>query len=43
MLNKEFKKINSLKKQGKSLVLCHGVFDLVHVGHLKYFDQAKTD
>ncbi len=41
MLNKEFKKINSLKKQGKSLVLCHGVFDLVHVGHLKYFDQAR--
>ena len=23
------------------MVLCHGVFDLVHVGHLKYFDQAK--
>lgn len=25
----------------KDLVLCHGVFDLVHYGHLKYFESAK--
>jgi rfaE bifunctional protein nucleotidyltransferase chain/domain len=30
---------NNLKKK---IVLCHGVFDLLHVGHIKYFEQAKT-
>jgi rfaE bifunctional protein nucleotidyltransferase chain/domain len=24
------------------VVLCHGVFDLLHVGHLKYFQRAKS-
>ena len=23
------------------MVLCHGVFDLLHVGHIKYFEEAK--
>jgi rfaE bifunctional protein kinase chain/domain/rfaE bifunctional protein nucleotidyltransferase chain/domain len=23
------------------VVLCHGVFDLLHVGHIRYFEQAK--
>ena len=23
------------------LVLCHGVFDLLHVGHLKHFEAAR--
>ena len=41
MLTKEIKKILKLKKNGKKITLCHGVFDLVHFGHLKYFDQAK--
>ena len=41
MINRDLKKISKLKGQGKKVVLCHGVFDLVHVGHLKYFDQAK--
>ncbi len=35
------KKIAELKKQGKKVVLCHGVFDLMHVGHLRHFKQAK--
>ena len=25
-----------------NVVLCHGVFDLVHLGHIKYFNEAKT-
>ena len=41
MLTKELKKILKLKKSGKKITLCHGVFDIVHIGHLKYFDQAK--
>lgn len=23
------------------IVLCHGVFDLLHIGHIKHFEQAK--
>ena len=25
----------------KRVVLCHGVFDLLHLGHIRYFDQAR--
>ena len=25
----------------KKLVLCHGVFDLLHIGHIKHFEDAK--
>ncbi len=30
-----------LKGQGKKIVLCHGVFDLLHIGHIRYLNQAK--
>jgi rfaE bifunctional protein kinase chain/domain/rfaE bifunctional protein nucleotidyltransferase chain/domain len=36
------KKIDLLKKQGKKIVLCHGVFDLIHVGHIYHFKKAKS-
>lgn len=29
-----------LRAKGKTVVLCHGVFDLLHPGHLKYFEAA---
>lgn len=29
------------KAEGKTVVHCHGVFDLVHPGHINYFEQAK--
>jgi rfaE bifunctional protein nucleotidyltransferase chain/domain len=32
---------SSLKKGGKKIVHCHGVFDLLHPGHLKHFEAAK--
>jgi len=31
-----------LRKQGKSLVVCHGCFDIVHPGHIRHLRQAKT-
>lgn len=30
-----------LKREGKKLVLCHGLFDLVHPGHILHFKAAK--
>lgn len=39
--DKLFRKIETIKKKGKSVVLCHGCFDLMHPGHIKYFQAAK--
>ena len=35
------KKVHSLKSKGKKIVHCHGCFDLMHIGHIKYFQAAK--
>ena len=37
------KKINLLKKQKKKIILCHGVFDVLHIGHIKHFYEAKKN
>ena len=31
-----------LKRENKKVVLCHGVFDLIHPGHIIHFEQAKN-
>ena len=31
----------SLRASGKSVVFTNGVFDLVHVGHVRYLEQAR--
>ena len=36
------KKLKYFKKNKKRIVLCHGVFDLVHLGHIKHFKKART-
>jgi len=33
--------ISGLKKKGKKVVQCHGVFDIVHLGHIRHFNEAK--
>ena len=33
--------ISKLKAKGKKVVLCHGVFDLLHIGHINHFKEAK--
>lgn len=33
--------VEELKKQGKTIVFTNGCFDILHVGHLKYLNEAK--
>ena len=35
-------KIKELKKKKKKIVLCHGVFDVIHLGHINHFKSAKS-
>jgi rfaE bifunctional protein nucleotidyltransferase chain/domain len=30
-----------LVEEGKSVVLCHGTFDLIHTGHIRHLQEAK--
>tara|TARA_B110000008_G_scaffold174917_1_gene174571 strand:+ start:119 stop:1639 length:1521 start_codon:yes stop_codon:yes gene_type:complete len=47
-MKEKIKKIQELeevllnhKSNGKKIILCHGVFDLLHIGHIKHFNEAK--
>ena len=33
--------ITSLRASSQKIVHCHGVFDLLHIGHIRHFQQAK--
>lgn len=37
------KKIKLEKIKNKKIIHCHGVFDLIHVGHIKHFREAKKN
>lgn len=32
-----------LRAQGKRVVLCHGTFDLMHTGHIRYLQRAQKE
>jgi rfaE bifunctional protein nucleotidyltransferase chain/domain len=36
-------KVKSLRKKKKTIGLCHGVFDILHYGHIKHFEAAKKN
>jgi len=33
--------LEALRADGQKVVHCHGVFDLLHIGHIRYFEEAK--
>jgi rfaE bifunctional protein nucleotidyltransferase chain/domain len=33
--------LRELRSSGKTVALCHGVFDLIHPGHIQHFSAAK--
>lgn len=35
--------IQTLKKERKRIVQCHGVFDLLHPGHIRHFEAARRE
>jgi rfaE bifunctional protein kinase chain/domain/rfaE bifunctional protein nucleotidyltransferase chain/domain len=37
----ELAEILAPRRQGKKIVHCHGVFDLLHIGHIRHLEQAK--
>jgi rfaE bifunctional protein nucleotidyltransferase chain/domain len=39
--NNYIKILENLRKAKKKIILCHGVFDLVHYGHILHFKSAK--
>ncbi len=41
-LNELSEKVARLKADGSKIVMCHGVFDLVHIGHIRHFEQARN-
>ena len=40
-INELAQKILNLKSEGKKIVHCHGCFDFMHPGHIKYFQASK--
>lgn len=33
--------LTALREQGRKIVHCHGVFDLLHIGHIKHLEAAR--
>src|SRR5437867_8874905 len=35
------KTLEAVRAQGKKVIHCHGVFDLLHIGHIKHLEAAR--
>ena len=36
-------KARELRDAGRSIVMCHGTFDLMHTGHIRHLQRAKAE
>lgn len=34
--------VNQLRSEGQTISLCHGCFDILHIGHLRHMKEAKS-
>ena len=34
---------SEIRSRKKKIVLCHGVFDILHIGHKRHLDAAKNE
>jgi rfaE bifunctional protein nucleotidyltransferase chain/domain len=34
--------LRQCRKEERKVVLCHGIFDLLHIGHIRHFEQARA-
>lgn len=34
---------DELREEGKKIVLCHGTFDLIHIGHIRHLQKAREE
>ena len=41
-LEKAKKLASGLRAKNKKIILCHGVFDLLHIGHIDYLEESKS-
>jgi rfaE bifunctional protein nucleotidyltransferase chain/domain len=35
-------RLERARREGRTVVHCHGVFDLLHVGHIRHLEEART-
>ncbi len=42
-LDKIAEQAGSFREQGLKVVLCHGTFDLMHTGHIRYLQRARKE
>lgn len=40
-INEAIRVSNKIRKEGKTIVLAGGFFDILHLGHIKFLDNAK--
>ena len=36
-------KAKTLRQDGKRIILCHGTFDLLHIGHIRHLQNASKE
>ena len=42
MTIEELDKTLEALRSDQKIVLCHGVFDVLHIGHIRHFEEAKS-